>query len=115
MIESAKARGVPDVEQVQRLSRSIRRSCWRVTRDAAAAALEARGARALKLPAMDSSDTCAECRRIDTASRKGKRFRCTGCVHENDADVNAARIMRGRALWWLELRASTDGEAHKAL
>ena len=39
------------------------------------------------------------------------------CAHENDADVNAARVMRARALRWLELRANaeTDGEAHKAL
>ena len=32
----------------------------------------------------------------------------TACAHENDADVNAARVMRARALRWLELRASTD-------
>ena len=101
----------------QRLNRSIRRSCWRVTQDAAAAAVEARGGRALKLPAMDSSDTCAECGRVDPKSRKAKRFRCTGCAHENDADVNAARVMRARTLRWLKLRAgaANDGEAHKAL
>ena len=117
MTESARARGVADVEQVQRLNRSIRRACWGVTQDAAAAAFEARGGRTLKLPAMDSSDTCAECGRIDAASRKGKRFRCTGCAHENDADVNAARVMRARTLRWLKLRAgaANDGEAHKAL
>ena len=117
MTESAKTRGVADVEQVQRLNRSIRKACWRMTQDAAGAALEARGGQALKLPAMDSSETCAQCGHIDAASRKAKRFRCTGCAHENDADVNAARIMRGRALRWLKLRANadTDGEAHKAL
>ena len=117
MTESAKARGVADVEQVQRLNRSIRRSCWRVTQDAAGAALNARGGRALKLPGMDSSDTCGECGHIDAANRKGKRFRCTGCAHKGDADVNAARIMRARTRRWLELRANaeTDGEAHKAL
>ena len=66
---------------------------------------------------MDSSDTCAECGHIDAASRKGKRFRCTGCGHRNDADVNAARVMRARTLRWLKLRANaeTDGEAHGGL
>ena len=91
MTESAKARGVADVEQVQRLNRTIRRACWGITQDATAA-VEARGGRALKLPAMDSSDTCAECGRVDPKSRKAKRFRCTGCAHENDADVRLHHV-----------------------
>ena len=117
MTESAKARGIADVEQVQQLNRSIRRACWGITQDAAAAAFEARGGKTLKLPAMDSSETCDECGLVDPKSRKNKRFRCTGCAHEADADVNAARVMRARTLRWLELRvrAETDGEAHKAL
>ena len=117
MTESAKPRGVANVEQVQRLHRSIRRACWGITQDATAAAFKPRGGRTLKLPARDSSDTCAECAHIDAASRNGKRFRCTACAHQDDADVNAALIMRGRALRWLELRASadTDGEAHRAV
>ena len=117
MTESAKARSVADVEQVQRLNRSIRRACWGITQRAVTAAFEARGSRALKLPATDSSDTCAEDGHVDAKNRKGKRFRCTGCGHTDDADVNAARIMRGRALRWLALRrtVATDGEAHKAL
>ena len=78
---------------------------------------KARGGKTLKLPAMDSSETCDECGRIDPKSRKKMRFQCTGCAHENDADVNAARVMRARTLRWLELRANTeaDGEAYKAL
>lgn len=119
MTESAKARGIADGEQVQRLNHSIRRSCWGITQSATAAAFEARSGRALKLPAMDSSDTCAECGHVDEKSRKKKRFRCTACAHENDADVNAARVMRAQALRWLVLRRmsgadGTDEEAHKA-
>ena len=117
MTESARARGVTDVEQVRRLNRSIRRACWGITQQAVAAAFEARGSRALKLPAADSSDTCAEDGHVDPKSRKRKRFRCTRCGHTDDADVNAARIMRAWALRWLALRhtVATDGEAHKAL
>ena len=76
MTESARARGVADVERVRRLNRSIRRACWGTTQSAVGAAFEARGSRVLKLPAGDSSDTCAEDRHADPKSRKGKRFRC---------------------------------------
>lgn len=117
MTGSARAWREADVEQVQRRNRSIRRACWGITQRAVAAAFEARGSRALRLPATHSSDTCAEDGHVDPKSRKGKRFRCTGCGHADDADVNAARIMRGRALRWLALRptVATDSEAHNAL
>ena len=117
MTESARARGMADVEQAERLNRSIRTACWGLTQAAMAAAFQARGGRALKLPAMDSSETCAACGHIDAASRKGKRFACTACAHRADPDVNAAQVMRQRALRWLALRAmaDTEGQAHQAL
>ena len=103
MTESARARGMADVEQAERLNRSIRTACWGLTQAAMAAAFQARGGRALKLPAMDSSETCAACGHIDAASRKGKRFACTACAHRADPDVNAAQVMRQRAVRWLAL------------
>ena len=61
---------------------------------------------ALKLPAMDSSRTDAECGHVDAENRKGKAFRCIRCAHVDDADVNAAKVMRQRALRWLALKAA---------
>ena len=117
MTESARARGVADVEQVRKLNRRIRGACWGITQRALANAFEARGGRALKLPGAESSITCAECGHVDPKSRRRQRFRCTGCGHTAHADVNAARVMRARARRWLALRATTqtDAQAHVAL
>ena len=64
-------------------------------------AMEVAGCLVLKLPAMDSSRTDAACGHVDAENRKGKLFRCTACGRVDDADVNAARVMRQRALKWL--------------
>ena len=84
MTESAKTRGVADVEQVQRLNRSIRRSCWRITQDATAAALEARGGRALKLrpwtrarPAPSADTSMQRAARASGSAAPGARTRTT--------------------------------------
>ena len=75
------------------------------------------GGVALKLPAMDSSRTDAECGHVDAENRKGKAFRCIRCAHVDDADVNAAKVMRRRALRWLALKAAghSDREATETL
>ena len=72
---------------------------------------------ALKLAAMDSIRTDAECGHVDAENRKGKAFRCIRCAHVDDADVNAAKVMRQRALRWLVLKAAghSDREATDTL
>lgn len=80
MTDSARARAMADVEQVRRLNRAIRRSCWGVTQKAIGNAFEARGSRALKFSTMDSSETCAEDGHVESKSRKGKRFRCSSAI-----------------------------------
>ena len=74
---------------------------WGVTQTTLANAMEVAGGLVLKLPAMDSSRTDAACGHVDAENRKGKLFRCTACGRVDDADVNAARVMRQRALKWL--------------
>ena len=74
---------------------------WGVTQTTLANAMEVAGCLVLKLPAMDSSRTDAACGHVDAENRKGKLFRCTACGRVDDADVNAARVMRQRALKWL--------------
>jgi putative transposase len=44
-----------------------------------------------------SSQTCAACGHVAASSREGPRFACVRCRHEDDADVNAARVILLRA------------------
>ena len=51
----------------------------------------------VEVPAAYSSQTCARCGHVDTASRQSQAvFHCTGCGHENHADVNAAKVLKRR-------------------
>lgn len=46
-----------------------------------------------------TSRTCPACGCIDKANRRTQaEFRCVACHHEDHADVNAARVIRARAL-----------------
>lgn len=44
-----------------------------------------------------TSQLCPVCFCVDKKNRNGKRFHCTCCGYEEDADVNAARNIRARA------------------
>ena len=55
------------------------------------------GSQVMRVPAAYSSQTCAACGHVDGASRPSQdRFCCTGCGHEEHADLNAARVLRQR-------------------
>ena len=114
---SARGRGGGGVAAKRALNRRIRAGLWGFTQTALANAMEAACGVALKLPAMDSSRTDAECGHVDAENRKGKAFRCIRCAHVDDADVNAAKVMRQRALRWLALKAAghSDREATETL
>ena len=114
---SARGRGHAGVGAKRALNRRIRAGLWGFTQHAIANAMEAAGAVALRLPAMDSSRTDAACGHVDADSRKGKVFHCTACGRVDDADVNAARVMRQRALRWLALKCAghSDREATETL
>ena len=114
---SARGRSWVGVAAKRALNRRIRAALWGFTQRALSAALEARGGTVLKLPAMDSSRTCAQCGHVDGASRHARKFECTACGHRADADVNAGRNLRARALRYLEIKSSglTDSETHQGL
>ena len=114
---SARGRSWSGVGAKRALNRRIRAALWGFTQCALGAALEARGGEVLKLPAMDSSRTCGQCGHVDGASRNARKFECTGCRHRANADVNAGRNLRARALRYLEIKGDelTDSETHQAL
>jgi IS605 OrfB family transposase len=49
------------------------------------------GVRMIFVSAYKTSQRCHSCGKIDSKNRKGERFRCVGCGHEDDADHNAAK------------------------
>ena len=46
-----------------------------------------------------TSQTCNLCGHVDRKSRQGQSFRCTGCGHVADADINAARNVLHRGVY----------------
>ena len=54
------------------------------------------GGQTVEVPAAYSSQTCAACGCVDAASRDGERFACTGCGAVDNADVNAAKVLKQR-------------------
>ena len=114
---SARGRSDTGVGAKRALNRRIRAGLWGFTRATLANAMEGAGGVALRLPAMDSSRTDAQCGHVDAENGKGKAFRCIRCARVDDADVNAAKVMRQRALKWLALKSvgHSDREATETL
>jgi len=49
------------------------------------------GVRMIFVSPYKTSQRCHSCGKIDSKNRKGERFRCVDCGHEDDADHNAAK------------------------
>ena len=103
---SARGRGLGGVAAKQALNRRLRAGLWGFTQTTLANAMEGAGGVALRLPAMDSNRTDTACGHVDAGNRKGSMFRCTAYARVDDADVNAAKVMRQRALRWLALKSA---------
>jgi transposase len=52
---------------------------------------ESLGVQVTKVDPKNTSRKCSKCGEIDKRSRKGKKFKCTSCGFELDADLNASR------------------------
>jgi putative transposase len=52
---------------------------------------EEKGVRIMFVSPYKTSQRCHSCGKIDSGNRKGERFRCVSCKHEDDADHNAAK------------------------
>jgi IS605 OrfB family transposase len=75
-------------------SRQVNRllSFWSLTRarDWLRCRCEEMGVRIKFVSPYKTSQRCHSCGKIDSRNRKGERFRCVSCGHEDDADHNAA-------------------------
>jgi len=76
-------------------SRHVNRllSFWSLTRarDWLRCRCEELGIRIIFVSPYKTSQRCHSCGKIDSKNRKGERFRCVSCGHEDDADHNAAK------------------------
>jgi len=76
-------------------SRQVNRllSFWSLTRarDWLRCRCEELGVRMIFVSPYKTSQRCHSCGKIDSRNRKGERFRCVSCGHEDDADHNAAK------------------------
>jgi putative transposase len=100
----AKNNGVVVIEKLNvagmirgRLSRSIADAGWSMFAQMLRYKLEWSGGSLVEVPAAYSSQTCSACGCVDTLSRRGERFCCTGCDYVDHADLNAAKVLKTRA------------------
>jgi len=61
--------------------------------------LEERGGRLVEVPAAWSSQTCSSCGGVNSANRRNQAsFACVSCGYAAHADVNAAKVIKSRAV-----------------
>ena len=90
------------------LNRSILRQGWAEIISMLAYKARRAGLRLTSVWPARSSQTCSRCSRVDPKSRKTQaEFECTGCGHQDNADVNASRIIAQRGLRKLREYAAT--------
>jgi len=81
------------------LNRSILNVGWHALERMLAYKLEETGGLLVKVPAPYTSRTCACCGHVARESRDSQaEFRCVACGAEDNADVNAAKVILQRAL-----------------
>lgn len=102
MSKSAKgthARPGRNVAQKAGLNRGIADSSWGLFRLAIEEEAKSAGKRVLYVNPAYTSQTCAECGHVARENRKTQAaFACVSCGHEDHADRNAARVIRGLAI-----------------
>jgi putative transposase len=88
-----------NVRQKAGLNRSILDAGWSKLVRLLAYKLALTGGHLVEVPAAWSSQTCSTCGAIDPANRMDQAtFACTTCGHAEHADVNAAKVIKLRAV-----------------
>jgi putative transposase len=81
------------------LNRGILDASWGLLLNCLRYKMAWQGGRVVEVPAAYSSQTCSACGHVDAASRPTQaEFRCTHCGHAEHADVNAAKVIKSRAV-----------------
>ena len=77
---------------------AIRNSGWRRFETALQYKLRESGGSVVSVSPQYSSQTCSSCGVIDPKSRRLEAFSCRSCGHNDHADVNAAKVLKARAV-----------------
>ena len=101
----AKSHGVVVLEKLNvagmmkgNCARSIASASWSKFAEMLRYKLAWSGGTLVEVPAAYSSQTCSACGCVDAASRRSQSaFVCTSCDHHDHADLNAAKVLLGRA------------------
>ena len=81
------------------LNRAILDSGWGMLVNCLRYKLAWSGGTLVEVPAAYSSQTCSACGATDATSRLSQaQFRCTSCGHNEHADINAAKVLKLRAV-----------------
>jgi putative transposase len=88
-----------NVKQKRGLNRGIGRQGWSMCVGMLEYKLAERGGTIEFVSARNSSRECSICGHISTENRLTQaKFECERCSHSENADINAAKVIRGRAL-----------------
>ena len=84
------------------LNRAILRQGWTTIIAMLKYKAERAGIRLVEVWPARSSQTCSRCWTVDPKSRNKRQFQCTSCGFQDDADLNASRVIAERGLEFLQ-------------
>ena len=89
-----------NVAQKRGLNRRILEQGWATLLELIKYKARFHGIRVVEINPIRTSQTCSDCGHQDPNSRKKKRFRCTGCGYQADADTNASLNIGDRGAYY---------------
>ena len=98
-VASETGRFLPNGQAAKRgLNRSIADASWYALTQKLEYVAAKSGKKLYRVDPRHTSQTCSKCRHVDKESCNGEKFICTNCGHINDANLQAARNVRKKAI-----------------
>ncbi len=98
-VKSETGRFLPNGQSAKRgLNRSIADAGWYALTQKLEDLAVKSGKKLMRVNPKHTSQTCSKCGHIDAASRNGEKFLCTNCGHIDDANLQAARNVKEKAI-----------------
>jgi len=98
-VKSETGRFLPNNQSAKRgLNRSIADASWYALIQKLEDLAVKSGKKLMRVNPKHTSQTCSKCGHVDAASRNGEKFLCTNCGHIDDANLQAARNVKEKAI-----------------
>jgi putative transposase len=98
-VASETGRFLPNGQAAKRgLNRSIADASWYALTQKLEYVAAKSGKKLYRVDPRHTRQTCSKCRHVDKESRNGEKFICTNCGHIDDANLQAARNVRKKAI-----------------